>query len=77
MLTYPMLNSNFEIPCVEELLIVACDEPSLSSISVSGIFSSAISENCMFWVNCNYWPGKHCMYIDFCKNINRRAKINC
>ena len=48
MLTYPMLNSNFEIPCVEELLIVACDEPSLSSISVSGIFSSAISKNCMF-----------------------------
>ena len=48
MLTYSMLNSKFKIPCDEELLFVACDEPSLSPISVSGIISAALSENGMF-----------------------------
>ena len=48
MLTYSMWNSKFKIPCVEEPLFVACDEPSLSPISVSGIISAALSENGMF-----------------------------
>ena len=56
-----MLNSKFEIPCVEELLVMASDEPSLSPISFSGIISAALPENGMFWVNCNYWPSTACM----------------
>lgn len=52
----PYVEFKAEIPCVEEPLIVASDEPSLSSEAVSRTFSSALSENGMLWVNCNYWP---------------------